>query len=830
MSDTNLRQQVILNAVDKLTRPFHSVAASVKMLAAAVQNSRLRLKEINAQIRRFDGFFRAGVQSVFFNQSLNSSREEAAKPGVRSVRAGLFAEQPQVQWHQKERGINPLQNPYRALRQSLKGLNIVLALCSRSLGQAQRALKLSFHDARQGPDRQWASLPGLREVTAGSETRSGMVSTARARSEGASGGLASLTNARAAQTNGLMPNSPARRVANGYLNVGAGIQPPAMQNDGAGAEREQRRSASQQAGQEVRVSIHRIVEMIDVQLKGVRPAGVTPGSVSRAAGGAVNVKDNPPGPVLMPDSALPAGLPGKDIREQVAALTDALKSGAGSVQQWANACREMAGPLRCVALILPEASGGVSHLTVTASAAFRPLAMLSSGISRLAEQANEAFRQLAGEGAAKAAEAIERLKKAFNGQQEAQKGGGILDALRDGALEAITGQAQKAMSLLILAFTRPAEAIRELNALLAGLRTSVSVIGAVISVLGSGIGSLFASLTGSISSAGGMIAWLASGPFAMLRMVWTGLSALMLALLTPVGGVIAALAAVGMVIWKFWQPIGAFIGGVVAGFAAAAAPITALFAPLKPMFQSIGSSLNGLRDWFIQILTPVKSTAEALDNAAAMGSEFGQVLAAAFNGLLKPLLIVHDSLDWLLDKLGLVGEKTQEIKLPADAAKKSSAFTRADNYPLPDTAGWWYPGAPFPVYDSGGSILRGQFGIVGERGPEIVSGPAHVTSRRRTAALASLVAVSMGAAAAPVELAPLHPLSLAAERAVSPTPQAVTAADVHIETHAPITIYAQPGQDARDIAREVARQLDERERLALARARSSYSDRGGYES
>ncbi len=38
-----------------------------------------------------------------------------------------------------------------------------------------------------------------------------------------------------------------------------------------------------------------------------------------------------------------------------------------------------------------------------------------------------------------------------------------------------------------------------------------------------------------------------------------------------------------------------------------------------------------------------------------------------------------------------------------------------------------------------------------------------------------------------------------------------------------------PGQSAQDIAREVARQLDERERRLKAKARSNYSDQGGYD-
>ena len=136
------------------------------------------------------------------------------------------------------------------------------------------------------------------------------------------------------------------------------------------------------------------------------------------------------------------------------------------------------------------------------------------------------------------------------------------------------------------------------------------------------------------------------------------------------------------------------------------------------------------------------------------------------------------------------------------------------------------------MYDSGGIIPRGQFGIVGENGPEIVNGPANVTSRRRTAALASVVAGVMGVAAAPAEAAPLHPYSLptVAYKQSQPAKSASVPPVMHFETHAPITIYAQPGQSAQDIAREVARQLDERERKTRAKARSNFSDQGGYES
>lgn len=118
-----------------------------------------------------------------------------------------------------------------------------------------------------------------------------------------------------------------------------------------------------------------------------------------------------------------------------------------------------------------------------------------------------------------------------------------------------------------------------------------------------------------------------------------------------------------------------------------------------------------------------------------------------------------------------------------------------------------------------------------ENGPEIVNGPANVTSRRRTAALASVVAGVMGVTAAPAEAAPLHPFSLPV-RTYQPQPVKADSppAIIRYEINAPIHITAQPGQSAQDIAREVARQLDERERRARAKARSNFSDQGGYES
>lgn len=338
-------------------------------------------------------------------------------------------------------------------------------------------------------------------------------------------------------------------------------------------------------------------------------------------------------------------------------------------------------------------------------------------------------------------------------------------------------------------------------------------------------------LRGGLAAAGTVLRVLASGPLAMLRVALYAVSGLLGALLSPIGLVVTALAGVALVVWKYWQPITAFLGGVVEGFKAAAGPISAAFEPLKPVFQWIGDKVQALWGWFTDLLTPVKSTSAELQSAAAMGRRFGEALAEGLNMVMHPLDSLKSGVSWLLDKLGIVSKEAAKAKLPESVTRQQPATVNADGKVMMPSGGfpsWGYGFAG--MYDSGGYIPRGQFGIVGENGPEIVNGPANVTSRRNTAALAAVVAGMMGVAAAPAELPPLHPLALPAKGGEAIVSRAATVPLVQrIEAPTQIIIQTQPGQSAQDIAREVARQLDERERRLKAKARSNYSDQGGYD-
>lgn len=387
--------------------------------------------------------------------------------------------------------------------------------------------------------------------------------------------------------------------------------------------------------------------------------------------------------------------------------------------------------------------------------------------------------------------------------------------------------------------TAPLSSLRRTASLTGNVLKTVA--GAPVALLRSGLSGLravavmfmnpLAVLRGGLAAAGTVLRVLASGPLAMLRVALYAISGLLGALLSPIGLVVTALAGVALVVWKYWQPITAFLGGVVEGFKAAAGPISAAFEPLKPVFQWIGDKVQALWGWFTDLLTPVKSTSAELQSAAAMGRRFGEALAEGLNMVMHPLDSLKSGVSWLLEKLGIVSKEAAKAKLPESVTRQQPATVNADGKVMMPSGGfpsWGYGFAG--MYDSGGYIPRGQFGIVGENGPEIVNGPANVTSRRNTAALAAVVAGMMGVAAAPAELPPLHPLALPAKGGEAIVSRAATVPLVQrIEAPTQIIIQTQPGQSAQDIAREVARQLDERERRLKAKARSNYSDQGGYD-
>ncbi|EBH8665073.1 phage tail tape measure protein [Salmonella enterica subsp. enterica serovar Luke] len=502
---------------------------------------------------------------------------------------------------------------------------------------------------------------------------------------------------------------------------------------------------------------------------------------------------------------------GETLRQPLMDIMGMVKGVTGALRRWVEQNPVLAGTLMKVAAATAAVTVGLGTLAVAVAAVLGPIAVIRFGLSVLGVKTlpsvAAAVTRTGGALSWLAGAPLSLLRRGM-----ASSGGSVgllsapLNSLRRSA--GIAGNALKTVAGAPLAVFR------------AGMSGIRNIIGMVMNPL--------AVLRGGLTATGGVLRFLVSGSLALLRGALFGISGLLGALLSPIGLVVAALAGVALVVWKYWQPISAFLGGVVEGFKAAAAPISAAFEPLRPVFQWIGDRVQALWGWFSDLLTPVKSTSEELNSAAAMGRRFGEALAEGLNRVMHPLESLKSGVSWLLEKLGIVSKEAAKAKLPAQVTQQQSATVNSDGKVVLPPGGFpAYAG----MYDTGGIIPRGRFGIVGENGPEIVNGPANVTSRRRTAALASVVAGVMGVAATPAEAAPLHPFSLPA-RAYQTQPVKADSPPsvIRYEINAPIHIVAQPGQSAQDIAREVARQLDEWERRARAKARSNFSDQGGYES
>lgn len=169
MSDNNLRLQVILNAVDKLTRPFRVAQASSKELAGAIQNTRNSLKELNKQAGRIDEFRKTRSQLAITANNLNAAREEAAKLATQfaatnrptAAQAKLFS-QAKTRVQELQQTYNGLLGAVQRQRQALKESGID----TRQLSSAQRELKKNAEETRQAMEGQQKALKRLGEQQA----------------------------------------------------------------------------------------------------------------------------------------------------------------------------------------------------------------------------------------------------------------------------------------------------------------------------------------------------------------------------------------------------------------------------------------------------------------------------------------------------------------------------------------------------------------------------------------------------------------------------------------------------------------------------------------
>lgn len=104
-----------------------------------------------------------------------------------------------------------------------------------------------------------------------------------------------------------------------------------------------------------------------------------------------------------------------------------------------------------------------------------------------------------------------------------------------------------------------------------------------------------------------------------------------------VAAAIAAVAIVAVLVRKYWQPIKAFFGGFAQGLGQAFAPLGAMLAPLKPVWDGFVGLLGKAWSWITRLLQPVQSTSGQLASASSAGQRFGQIIGGVFMALTLPI-------------------------------------------------------------------------------------------------------------------------------------------------------------------------------------------------
>ncbi|EET2971362.1 phage tail tape measure protein [Escherichia coli] len=913
MSDNNLRLQVVLNAVDKLTRPFRNAQASTKELAAAAQQSKTRLKELDAQAGRIDGFRKASSQLAVTGANLKAAREETAKLATQFAATNRPTAQQARLLEQAKTRVNELQTKYNGLRQSVQRQRQALkdsGIDTKKLSGAQRELRQNADETRQALDRQQKSLKRLGEQQARMnaaraeysrrlEVRdrvagAGATTTAAGLAMGAPvmaavKSYASMEDAMkgvAKQVNGLRDDNGNRTarfyemqdaikaaseqlpMANGAVDFAALVEGGARMNvanpNDSWADQKRDLLAFAATAAKASTAFELPADELSESLGKIAQLYKVPTRNIEQLGDALNYLD---------DNAMSKGGDIIDVLQRMGGVADRLdyrKAAAlGSTflslgaapEVAASAANAMVRELSIATMQSKSFFAGMDLLKLNPAQIEKEMTRDAMGtIQRVLEKVNNlpkdkrlgamtlVFGKEFGDDAAKLANNLPELQRQLKLTSGGDASGSMQkesdinkDSLSSQWLLVKTG-AQNTFSSLGETLREPLMAIMssvkqvtgsfrrwiEENPKLAGgllkvvaalasvavvLGTVMLAVSAVLgplalmrlqfSILGIKGGNAFGLITKAIGGIGKGIMWLGRLMFA-----------------NPILAVIGLIAMGAILIWQNWDTLGpkfkAMWDAVCNATSAAGEWINQAF---SNTWRAVKAGVSEAWATVRQIISD-KWTA-ILADVAALPAKFQDMGSAIIDSILNG---INAKWETLKSRLSSVTDYLPEWMTGNDKALGKTQ--------VQVVGGAAAAGVPFAgMYDSGGDIPRGQFGIVGENGPEIVNGPANVTSRRRTAALASVVAGMMGTAAVPAEAVPLHPMSLPAATYRAPSEKPASQPSVvRYEINAPIHIVAQPGQNAQDIAREVARQLDERERRARAKARSNFSDQGGYDS
>ncbi|MDI7342148.1 phage tail tape measure protein [Cronobacter sakazakii] len=213
---------------------------------------------------------------------------------------------------------------------------------------------------------------------------------------------------------------------------------------------------------------------------------------------------------------------------------------------------------------------------------------------------------------------------------------------------------------------------------LGGLNTALTALSRGAVTTGQGLFTLFTKPMTAIAWLGNGLRTLATSGFGALlnvgRTVMMALGGGLSLLLSPVGILVMALAAAAIAVIKFWEPIKAFFTGFYTGLMSGLQPLIAAFntafAPLAPLFDSIGNAVSGVWAWFTKLFEPIQFSSEALASCTSAGETFGKVVGNALSALTPIIEGIARGIGWVLEKLGAIPDATKAAQQAAESMHK----------------------------------------------------------------------------------------------------------------------------------------------------------------
>lgn len=937
----NLKLQVVLSAVDKLTAPFRSAQESNKRLASAVRQSRDSLKTLNQQASQIDGFRKIKQQLTSTQQAYQSATQRVATLAKEIANSENPTKKQLEVFKKAQREAGQLKTKYEQLQQSVQRQRSALqanGISTNQLGQAQRRLNGDIERTTQQLRRQENQLRRSAEqerrmVAAKSQyqktldVRNKMAGTGATMTATGAGMLYS-----AKQT--LMP---------GYeFNVGMSKVQALTRLDKNSDEFKMLREQARELGATTAFTANQVAQgqafyamagFKPEQIKNAMPgtlamslagdidlgttadigsniltgfkldsdqmgrvSDVLVGAFTRsntsltmlgdtmkyvapvASGLGVDLETAAAATGKLGDAGIQGSMAGTSLRAILGRLAEPPKMAAKALEELGIKTRDAKGNLRDFPELLAELDKKTAKMGNAQRAGFfKHIAgeEAFSALSVLAEQAGKGelqtlvadLKQAKGEAQKVAGTMTDNLSGDMKNLQSAWEDLGIqiFDGI-DSPLRQISQSIIRVISKVGVWMKENPELAKTLTMIglaIAGIITTLGILSLSIAAMLGPLAAAKLSLS-ILGIKGGNALTLLLKPIKLLGSAFLGLGKAILA--NPILLVIAAIAAAVYLIYKNWDTIGPYVYKVwdtVKKYTAIAwqalkdtiksawEAIKYIFfnwTPLGLIIKHWDSIVSYTQTTWTMIKTKISDVWEGIKTTLKNGwnnivksvqetwETIKTTISTKWNEIVEdtkalPAKFLQFGSDLIDSIIQGIKNKWTDFKNSigelATAAKEALTpeFMKS-NDPKVQSALDSYNSNFAGMYDSGGYIPRGKFGIAGENGPEIVEGPANITSRKHTAMLAA-AALSLGSAfSLQAQNAPLHPHSLPVEN-YRPAPANVNIQQQRYQgapAHYEINIHPQPNQSAQDIAQLVIAEIERREREKQARLNSRYQD------